>query len=222
MRLSARTLMLTLTLSLAGSLQAQQLREDSYRWYVGPQGGILMFETQTQTRSSIPTTGIHMLVMAKRAALQLAIDEAFGSDEGSAFGDAGAPNGTRPVTFGRMRKYSATLMAFPLRRAGVEPFLGIGFGVLHTVNTQVQGVFTSPGEAAISQAAAKDLGSTGFGSLVLGVQGRLSPSMVLYGQYMITTSPAAGNLIVGPSHGLTAGLRFSLGGAKEGIQGGGY
>jgi len=222
MRVSTVTLAALLSLTVLPSAAAQQLRSDSFRWYVGPQAGVLLFETQTQTSSTIPSAGIHALVVAKRAALQISIDEAFGSSEGSAYGDPDAPNGTRPVTFDRIRKYSAILMGFPLRNATVDPFLGVGFGIMHTVNTQVDGFFTTPGDAALAEASARDLGSTGYASFVGGAQVRLSPIFVLYGQYQVTTAPAAGNLFVGPSHGFTAGLRIMLGGSKEGIQGGGY
>jgi hypothetical protein len=40
--------------------------------------------------------------------------------------------------------------------------------------------------------------------------------------YQITTSQSREKLISGPTHNLTAGLRFSLGSAKEGITGVGY
>ena len=43
-----------------------------------------------------------------------------------------------------------------------------------------------------------------------------------FGQYQITTSPSAGHLLRGPSHTIGGGLRFSLGGSKEGVRGGGY
>ena len=118
MRVYVRTLtLLAALLGANGALAAQELREDSYRWYIGPQGGVLMFQTQTQDYSSIPSAGFHILVMGKRAGLQLSVDEALGSDESSAFGDATAPNGAREVTFDHLRKYSANVMLFPLRRA---------------------------------------------------------------------------------------------------------
>lgn len=222
MRVSPRALTLGLVLLTAAPLSAQQLREDSYSWYVGAQGGVLLFESQTQTRTSIPAGGAHALIVAKRAALQISIEEAFGSGEESAFGDPSAPNGTRPVTFDRLRKYSATLMAFPLRNSRVEPFLGLGFGILHTVNTQVQGFFTSPDDAALAQEDAKERGSSGFGSLVGGVQARVSPLFVVFAQYQIASSPSSGQLLVGPTHSIVGGFRISLGGSKEGIRGGGY
>ncbi len=221
MRVSTGAL-ITLSLFSAAGLNAQELREDSFKWFVGAQGGVLLFETQTQTSSTIPSGGMHVLVVAKRAGLQLSVDEAFGSKEGSAFGDATAPNGTRDVTFDRLRKYTATAMGFPLKNSKVDPFLGVGLGILHTVGTEVVGTFTTPQAAAVAQERAVQAGSTGFISFLGGVQYRVSPHWVIYGQYQITNSPAAGKLLVGPSHAITAGVRFSLGSSKEGLQGGGY
>lgn len=221
MRVSTGAL-ITLSLFSATGLHAQELREDSFKWFVGAQGGVLNFETKQQTSSSIPSGGMHMLVVAKRAGLQISVDEAFGSEERSAFGDSNAPNGTREVTFDRLRKYTATAMGFPLKNTKVDPFLGVGLGILHTVGTAVGGTFTTPQAAAIAQERAVQAGSTGFISFLGGVQYRVSPHWVIYGQYQITNSPDAGKLLVGPSHAITAGIRFSLGSSKEGLRGGGY
>lgn len=222
MRVSFGALAAALTLAAsAASLEAQQLRDDSYTWYIAPQGGVLFFETQTQTRSGIPTFGAQAMIIGKRGGLMLSIEEAFGDQETSVYGDSSAPNGAREVTFDRLRKYSAIMMAYPLR-SRLEPYLGVGFGILHTVGTSVGGTFTTPEAAGDAVEEAKNRGSTGFGSFVGGLQYRLSKKMVLYGQYQITTAPGDGSLLVGPTHTLVAGLRFGLGGAKEGIHGGGY
>lgn len=172
MRVSTGAL-ITLSLFSAAGLHAQELREDSFKWFVGAQGGVLLFETQTQTRSTIPSGGMHVLVIAKRAGLQISVDEAFGSKEKSAFGDSNAPNGTQDVTFDRLRKYTATAMGFPLKNSKVDPFLGVGLGILHTVGTEVVGTFTTPQAAAVAQERAVQAGSTGFISFLGGrpVQG---------------------------------------------------
>jgi len=221
MRVSIGVLSLAAALFGAGSLDAQQLREDSYRWYIGPQAGLLLFQTQTQDFSALPVGGVHALVMGKRGGVMLSVEEAFGSDETSAYGDPTAPNGARSVTFDRLRKYSAALMAFPVR-GPAEPYIGLGFGIIHTVGTAVEGFFTTPLEAAAAQEEAKNRGSNGFGSLIGGVQGRLGRTAAIYGQYQITTSPSAGSLLDGPTHTVVFGIRLSLGKAKEDIKGGGY
>jgi hypothetical protein len=222
MRVYVRTLtILTALLAGNGALAAQQLREDSYRWYIGPQAGVLLFQTQTQDYASSPSVGVQILVMGKRGGVMLSVDEVLGSDESSAFGDATAPNGAREVTFDHLRKYTAGLMAFPLR-GRFEPYFGLGFGILHTTGTKVEGVFTDPDDAADALAEAKERGSTGFGSLLGGLQLRASKNFVIYAQYQITTAPSDGSLLVGPSHGIVAGIKFGLGKAKEDIKGGGY
>jgi hypothetical protein len=107
-------------------------------------------------------------------------------------------------------------------RSRLEPYLGFGFGILHTVGTEVGGFFTDPDDAAAANEEAVNRGSSGFGSLIGGLQYRLSPKLVVYGQYQVTSSPSAGSLLVGPTHTMVAGLRFGLGNAKEGVRGGGY
>jgi hypothetical protein len=96
---------------------------------------------------------------------------------------------------------------------------------MHVVNP-----FTGS-EAA--SAVATELGSTGFGTFVGGVQFKVARFMG-FGQYQITTSPAqhattdvgggvaSGSLLSGPTHTFTAGLRIGLGGARERGKNGGY
>jgi hypothetical protein len=221
MRVYVRTLTLfAALLGGTGALTAQQLREDSYRWYLGPQAGVLLFQTQTQDYSTMPTVGFHMLVMGKRGGVMLSIDEGLGSDESSAFGDASAPNDTREVTFDHLRKYTAGLMAFPLR-GRFEPYFGLGFGILHTTSTQVEGVFTDPDDASDALAEAKERGSTGFGSLLGGLQLRAGKSLVLFAQYQITTAPSDGSLLVGRATASSPGSASDLGRRRK-TWGGGY
>ena len=64
----------------------------------------------------------------------LSFEEGVGSNETSSYTDA---NGVQNVTFNDIRKYSAVLMAFPVR-AAAQPFLGIGYGLIHVVNPTPQ------------------------------------------------------------------------------------
>jgi hypothetical protein len=116
-------------------------------------------------------------------------------------------------------------MAFPIK-AAAQPYLGVGFGILHVVNPQV-------GTAAF-QADATELGSTGFGTFLGGLQFQLGRFMA-FGQYQITTgasndtiedatgAPVAfGRLLDGPTHTFSGGIRFGLGSAREKVKTGGY
>ncbi len=206
----------------AASLPAQEPGNGTFQWYIGGHGGVMAFRTPSQTRGAIPLAGGHLLIVARRTGLMLAVEEAIGSTELTSY--TSASGSTQAVTFNDIRKYSATLMGFPFRMP-IQPFFGVGVGIMHVVNP-----FTG---SEASSAVATELGSTGFGSFVGGVQFKVARFMG-FGQYQITTSPsrhatwdvgggvATGNLLAGPTHTFSAGLRIGLGGARERAQGGGY
>jgi hypothetical protein len=206
--------------ALSWSGASAQQWDDSFRWYVGGQAGVLGFETPSQTRAWVPTFGGQLLVVAKRTGLLLSVDEAFGSNELTGYADVTTAAGVRDVSFDRIRKYSAVLTGYPVR-GPTQPYLGVGFGLIQVINPQPGGFFTSPVQANLAKRLADEKSTSGFISFVAGVQFRVSQWMA-FGQYQISASPAAGQLLRGPGHGLTGGLRVSLGGAKEGIKGGGY
>jgi hypothetical protein len=201
--------------------RAQQ-PDDQFRWYVGGQGGVFAFETPSQTRAVVPAFGGHLLVVAKRTGLLVSVDEALGDGEATGYADNTASTGVRAIVFDRVRKYAATLTGYPVR-GRTQPYLGLGFGLLQVVNPQPDTTefFTSPLQAARVKDEADQRSTDGFMSFVAGIQFRLG-RVIGFGQYQITTSPSRGSLLRGPSHGIAGGLRFSLGGAKEGIKGGGY
>lgn len=204
---------------VSSSLSAQGGGRNPFSWYLGAHGGVMMFETPRQESGGIPVAGGNLLITAKRTALMLSIEEGFGSDELSSFVDPTAPTQSRDVTFNNIRKYSAVLMAYPFR-SHAQPFVGVGFGLVHVHNPQAQNTVTVAEKAALDDSASAR-GSSGFGTLVAGLQLQVS-GVAIYGMYQITSSPERGKLLSGPTHNLTAGLRFSLGSAKEGITGGGY
>lgn len=213
---------LLLGLGTAG-LAAQQPGNGNFQWYLGGQGGAMFFKTPTQGRSAIPTFGGQALIVAKRTGLMLSFEEGVGSNETSAYTDA---NGVQNVTFNDIRKYSGILMAFPFRSTA-QPYLGVGYGILHVVNP-------TPASVDAFQSDAVELGSFGFGTFVGGLQFQVGRFMA-FGQYQITTSPsqkavtasdgtplAVGRLLDGPTHTFSGGLRIGLGSSREGVRNGGY
>ena len=211
---------LVLTLG-AGHLVAQAPGNGNFQWYIGGQGGVTFFKTPQQGRSGIPTFGGHTLIVARRTGLMLSFDEGIGNNEQSSYTDAG---GTQLVTFNDIRRYSAVLMAFPIK-AAAQPYLGIGYGIIHVVN---------PTPASGFQSDANELGSSGFGTFVGGLQFQVGRFMA-FGQYQITSSgsqktvtdasgaPVAfGRMLDGPTHTFTGGLRLGLGSAREDVRAGGY
>ena len=225
MRMLSRSIpVAALALSL-GALPAaaQEPGSDNFQWYVGGQGGVMFFDTPTQDRTGIPTFGGQTLIVAKRTGLLLSVEEGVGSDETSSYSDL---SGTQTVTFNDIRKYSAVLMAFPIR-AAAQPYLGVGYGIMHTVSP-------TPVNTTAFQSDAEQLGSTGFGTFLAGITFQVGRFMA-FGQYQVTTSPgndvvedgngqpvAFGRLLSGPTHTFSGGLRFGLGSARESVKTGGY
>jgi hypothetical protein len=214
----------------AAHLSAQQPGSSNFQWYIGGQGGILNFET-LEGRHTIPLGGAHLMITARRTGLLLSVDEGLGSNEVGVYAlqtvnSAGALVSQEAVAAGfkDLRKYSATLLAFPIN-GPATPYFGIGVGILHTSGNTPDDFFT------------KGVGSAGFGSFIGGLNFRIS-RFSAFGQYQITTSPsvqavtaklsdgskmtAFGNLFSGPTHSFTAGLRFGLGNARERATSGGY
>lgn len=194
----------------AASLAAQSMpteRSDSWQWYVGPQAGVMLFETPTQSRGGIPVVGGHLLVIARHAGLTVSYEEAIGSDETSAI-----PSGSGTaidVTFNNIRRYSGILTIFPWS-GSIQPHLGMGFGIQHVVNPNVEGVFDSQQDAAEAQAEAEDRAGAGFISGLVGLQLRPNNRLVLYGNYHLV-SAAGGRLILGSTHTFSVGVRIGLG-----------
>lgn len=215
----------------AARLPAQQPGNSAFQWYVGGQGGVMNFETAFEGRKTQPLGGAHLLITARRTGLLLSVEQSFGPTVQSGytlqlFDTTGTLVSSEeiPVTFKYLRKYSAMLVAFPIK-GPLTPFFGIGVGVQHTGGHNPDDGFS------------KDLGSSGFGTLVGGLNFRVS-RLSAFGQYQVTTGPslqvssvnfgdgssmvASGNLFTGPVHTLSAGLRFGLGNARERVSGGGY
>lgn len=207
----------------ATALVAQAPVQGDFQWYVGGQAGVLVFRTPAQTRGGMFTAGGHTLITARRTGLWLSVEEGIADGELSAFFDGTGT--TQDVTFNDLRKYSAVLMAFPVRSAA-QPYIGVGAGILHAVNPQPVGTFASPAALAAAQEDAADLGTHGFATLVGGLQFKLG-RMVAFGQYQLTSSPgnktlesgASGRLISGATHTLTGGIRIGLGSAKDSPRG---
>ena len=205
----------------AASLSAQSLhRKDDFRWYVGGQAGVFIYKTPTQSRGGNLMVGAHTLIKARRTGLLLAAEEMIANDQTSSFSSSASPGGTEQVTFNDIRRYTATLMAFPVR-GPMQPYLGVGVGILHVVNPQ-----TVTNTSAEQQATAANLGSYAFGSLVGGIQLNVG-GLMAFGQYQVTTGAttrtsaaadgtvSSGHLLEGMTHSLMAGLRFSLGSSRD-------
>jgi hypothetical protein len=206
-RAMALSALVTTLVALPGTAQAQ--RGDSFTWKIGIQGGSMIFQTRTQDSEVIPSGGAHFLIMSRRGGLMVGVDEGFGSDERS-----GA------ILFNDIRRYQAMLMAFPVALP-LEPYFGVGGGVIQVVSPRVDPAITDPFELANLLAAASDASTSAFASFLAGVQGRWG-RVTVFGQYQIHTAPDADKLLRGPMHSIHGGIRIALGSSREGVRAGGY
>ena len=98
-------------------------------------------------------------------------------------------------------------MAFPIK-AAAQPYLGIGYGLIHVVNP-------TPSSSAAFQSDAVDLGSAGFATFVGGLQFQVGRFMA-FGQYQITSG--AGPTSVSASDGTVLAVGRLLYGSDAHLQ----
>ena len=226
----------------AARLPAQQPGSNNFRWYVGGQGGITSFRSPITGREFLPMGGGHILITARRTGLLLSVDQAFGSTQTTGTFweirdslDNVSSAGQEIWNFKGIRRYSAMLVAYPVRIPNIQPYLGLGVGLAHTTSNS-QGPFAG---GRVENA----LSSAGFLAALAGLEFRLGPFSA-FGQWQVTTKHGFhqittvtrrdqtgktlekrvdfGDWTMGANHTLSGGLRFSLGNAKERATSGGY
>lgn len=231
------------SLLAASSLSAQASGGTSaFKWYVGGHGGITSFRTPIDGREFVPTAGGHLLITAKRTGLLLSVDQGFGPTQQTVTGyeirdslDNVIEAGAVPWTFQGVRRYSAMLLAYPIRIPNIQPYIGVGGGFSHTTRNSLGPFADGSVESTLS--------SSGFAAATAGLEFRLGPFSA-FGQYQVTTKHGfqhittvlrrddAGKILLkrvdfgewtlGANHTLTGGLRISFGNARERSVGGGY
>ncbi len=207
-RRAVGTFALAATLATIPGVAAAQ-RGDSFTWKLGIQGGSMIFQTQTQDNTVIPSAGAHFLIMARRGGLMVGVDEGFGTDERSNL-----------VLFNDLRRYQAVLMAFPVSLP-LEPYFGVGGGIMQVVSPRIDPSVTDPFERSQLQATADDASTAAFATFLGGVQGRWG-RVTVFGQYQLQTGAGNDNLLSGVVHTIHGGIRIALGSSREGIRSGGY
>ena len=200
----------------ATALAAQQRPRgySNYRWYIGGQGGVFNFQTTGQTRGWIPSVGGHTMIIAKRTGLLVSVDDALGSNEVATIAYAGSATGLQQIAFNDVLRFSFHMMAYPWRGV-VEPYIGVGGGIMYAVSPQALNTAGyTPQELESLYQTVDHLTSTGFASVVGGLQIKGGPFMI-FGQYQINTAPSRGNAFVGSTQTASVGLRLLLGSSRE-------
>lgn len=236
--------LLALTSLLAASAAEAQVGggTGTFKWYVGGHGGITSFRSPLTGREYVPVGGGHILITAKRTGLLLSVDQGFGPTQSAQTFfqvrdsvDNIIDSGVESWTYQGIRRYSAMLLAYPIRLPNIQPYVGVGVGIAHTTRNSLGPFADGNVESGLS--------SSGFLAGTAGLEFRLGPFSA-FGQYQVTTKSGFqhvrnilrrdsqgktlvkrddfGEWTLGANHTLSAGLRFSLGNARERPGGGGY
>ena len=221
--LSRACMALALVVAVAQPAAGQaRANNRQFQWYWGAQGGAFYYQTAAQPYYYDPIVGGHWLITARKTAMYLAYEQAvFLVEAKAAIPDPASPTcsvgvACRDVTFTDMRRIMFGVLAFPLQKA-IEPFAGGGFAMMQVLDPVVDcsSCLTSS-EAFEAQSRAEDAASKAFFWLMGGLQINVK-KLSIFGQYILT-SAASGFLIQGTTHSFQAGLRYSFGSAKEGIE----
>ncbi|HET6796612.1 MAG TPA: hypothetical protein VFH40_05565 [Gemmatimonadales bacterium] len=225
----------------AAQVSAQQPGRGNFQWYIGGHGGVTSFRSPLTGREYIPMAGGDLLITARRTGLLISVDQGFGSDELTFASfeirdslDNVVNSGDQMYSFQGLRRYSATLLAYPVKLPNIQPYVGVGLGIVHTTSNSLGPFADGSVESHLSSSA--------FLSGTAGLEFRLGPFSA-FGQYQVTTKHGYkqvenvlqrrddkilfrridfGQWTLGAYHTLSGGLRFSLGSARERAGSGGY
>jgi hypothetical protein len=194
---------------LALPSHAMAQRTDSHTWSLGLNAGIMAYQTHEQDTKVVPSLGAHALIVGGRGGLLVGVDEGIGTNE----------RASQTILFNDIRRYQAVLMAFPVSGA-IEPYFGGGGGLMQVVGPRVDlNVITNPADQDLALADARERSTSGFLTVLAGVQGRAG-RVTVFAQYQATTSPADDKILKGATQSLLGGIRIGLGSAREGITNG--
>jgi hypothetical protein len=182
-------------------------------WYWGAKGGALRFGTETEGMVVEPSAGAEWLITKRRGALLVSIDQAF-FDRTSAVYDAQAENNVRVIDLKDRRRYSATLLAFPIEHGTLRPYAGIGLALESIQSTKPVGEFVDAGQYYQVEDATYEGSSRTIALGMVGVQANFARAAIFL---QMSASPAQRHSLFNRSGSqlLEAGIRYNLSTATE-------
>ena len=193
--------------------QAQSDRDFENSWFWGVKGGVMQFWTSDVNHAPGPLVGADFLITRRNVGLNIAIDQAFFDETGSypEYNFDGDYLGTAGrARIQDMRRYSASLFAFPKRYGTLRPYGGVGFALNVIQKTEV--LASDP--AADDESSIEDVRSRAAVLFTAGLQGQFR-RVALFGQASImpakNRSFFSGN---GNVYFLEGGLRYNIGSSR--------
>ena len=225
MRLLRPSLLAALaSLALApATARAQEGRGFIDSWFWGAKAGVMTFWTSRVNHAPAPIFGADMVITKRKTALYIAFDQAIFSenttypvyDSGSISADSSSlvPVGNAEAKIENMRRVSAALMAFPIERGNLRPYVGIGFALNLIGKTTVTGGATGDLQAESQH----DYESSTSPSLILGAQGTIG-RVSAFGQGTLVPSQTKFMISGHASFILEGGVRINVGSSREGVR----
>jgi outer membrane protein W len=198
----------------AAQAQAQADRAFEDSWFWGVKGGVMQFWTSDVNHAPAPLAGLDMLITRRNVGLNIALDQAFFDETGTypEYDFDGVSLGTEGrARLRNMRRYSASLLAFPKRYGALRPYAGIGFALNVIQKTDV--LASDP--QADAETSIEDVRSRGAVLLTGGVQGQFR-RVSLFGQ--VALMPAKSRFFFSNNETvfLEAGVRYNIGSSRAG------
>jgi len=192
--------------------QAQTDREFENSWFWGVKGGVMQFWTSDVNHAPAPLLGIDMLITRRNVGLNVSIDQSFFDETGQypEYDFEGFSLGTEGrARIQNMRRYQASVVAFPKRFGTLRPYAGVGLGL--NVIQEADVVESDPN--ADAEMSIEDVRSRGAVLFTGGVQGQFR-RVALFGQ--ATLMPAKSRFFFTESETvfLEFGVRYNIGSSR--------
>lgn len=218
-----------LALLPASASAQEQSRRFIDSWFLGAKGGLMTFWTTQVNHAPAPLVGIETMITKRRVALYISAEQAY-FKENSDFviydRDPERYDSIAPVAFGdvemrNMRRYSASLYAFPIQRGGLRAYLGLGFVLNEARGTTLtnvrQIVDTLPTNCCATSASLESARTNTSALLTIGAQAQLA-RLSVFGQ--ATAMPANRNSLLNSreTYTIEGGIRYNIGSSREGVR----
>jgi len=190
--------------------QAQSSRYFQNSWFWGFKVADMNTNTGVTTFNA-PLVGLEWLITRTHAGLYVTAEEAFFSEPGGVFDNAG---NFYNLTLKDMTKFSFAALAFPYTFGTLRPYVGLGLAINNIQHVNVNGTITDPDQAQVVADRLAELRSTASFLLMGGGQWALKRASV-FGQ--VQWMPARGNFLFSgrATWFLETGIRYNFGESRD-------
>jgi hypothetical protein len=192
--------------------QAQTDREFENSWFWGVKGGVMQFWTSDVNHAPAPLIGLDMLITRRNVGLNVSMDQSFFDETGQypEYDFDGVSLGTQGrARIQDMRRYQASILAFPKRYGTLRPYAGVGFAL--NVIQKTESIESDPN--ADADQSIEDVRSRGAVLFTGGLQGQFR-RVALFGQATLMPAKNRSFFTDGETVFLEFGVRYNIGSSR--------